>query len=146
MDVFRISKTINAPIRYVYSWCADFREADPKITGSKSKRVILEKTKKRVIYVQLFQREDGQEVAVDIVKLNPFKSWHLDYFGEEDDETGDYVLTSLGKNKTRLDMTFKEKWKEIAKIPSKKELVDHTSRVWDKYVAALEKDFTSGKK
>ena len=36
MDVIRVSKTINAPLRYVYDWCTDYRETDPQITGSKS--------------------------------------------------------------------------------------------------------------
>jgi hypothetical protein len=60
------------------------------LTGSKSQRRILEKTRKRVIYAQLYEGEDGKEkVAIDIVTLKPPHSWHLDYFGEEDDETGE---------------------------------------------------------
>jgi hypothetical protein len=47
MDVIRVSKTINAPLRYVYEWCTDFREDDPQITGSKSQRKVLEKTRKQ---------------------------------------------------------------------------------------------------
>src|SRR5271169_4859164 len=122
MDITRVSKTVNAPLRYVYDWCTDFRDTDPKITGSKSQRIILEKTRKRVVYAQVYQGADGsQKVAVDIVTLNPPHSWHLDYFGEEDDETGDYRLKSLGRNKTRLDMVFKEKWKNVASVPTLEE-------------------------
>ena len=82
-------------------------------------------------------------MAVDIITLKPPSSWHLDYFGEEDDETGEYRLKSLGKNKTRLDMVFREKWKNIAKVPSIEEQMRNTNEVWDKYVAALEKDYNS---
>ncbi len=147
MDVIRVSKTINAPLRYVYDWCTDYREDDPQITGSHSQRKILEKTKKRVIYAQIYVGADGnQKVAVDIVTLKSPTSWHLDYFGEEDDETGEYRLKSLGKGKTRLDMVFKEKWKSIAKVPSIAEQVKSTSEVWDKYVAALERDYSSEKR
>ncbi len=147
MDVFRVSKTINAPIRYVYNWCTDFSEDDPKLTGSKNQRKILEKTRKKTIYASLYDGADGkQKVAVNIVTLNPPTSWHLDFFGEEDDETGEYRLKSLGKDKTKLDMFFKEKWKNIAKIPSIKEQVNGTNEVWDKYVAALEKDYNSRKR
>jgi len=143
MDVTRVSKTINAPPKYVYEWCTDFREDDGKITGSKSQRKILEKTKKRVIYVQTYKGADGeQKVAVNIVTLRPPNSWHLDYFGEEDDETGDYVVKSLGKDKAKLDMVFKEKWKDMAKIPSIEEQTKQTNKVWDKYVEALEKDYS----
>jgi hypothetical protein len=143
MDTIRVSKTINAPLSYVFSWCTDFSEDDPKITGSKSQRKILEKTKKRVIYAQLYNDEKGQQkVAVDIVSLKSPRYWHLDYFGEEDDETGEYKLTRLGKNKTRLDMLFKEKWK-ISNPPTKAWQVQHTNEIWDKYIAALEHDYNS---
>ena len=147
MDVFRVSKIINAPLRPVYNWCTDFSEDDPQLTGSKSQRKILEKTKKRAIYVQIYEGADGkQKVGVNIVALKPPTSWHLDFFGEEDDETGEYRLRSLGKNKTKLDMLFKERWKNIAKIPSIEEQVKSTNEVWDKYVVALEKDYNSGKR
>jgi hypothetical protein len=146
MDVTRVSKTINAPPHYVYDWCTDFREDDSKITGSKSQRKILEKTKKRVIYVQIYKGEDGkQKVAVNIVTLRPLNAWHLDYFGEEDDEIGDYVVKNLGKDKTRLDMVFKEKWKNVAKIPSIEEQTKQSNKSWDKFVEALEKDYNSEK-
>lgn len=146
MDVFRVSKTINAPLRFTYNWCTDYSEDDPQITGSKSKRKILEKTKKRTIYAQIYEGADGeQKIAVDIVSLKPPTSWHLDYFGEEDDETADYSVTSLGKKKTRLDMVFREKWK-ITNSPTIKEQIKSTNRVWDKYIAALEKDYRSESK
>ncbi len=142
MDVFKVSKTVNASIKFAYEWCTDFNASDPKITGSSSERTILEKTKKRAIYVVNYKAADGsRKLNVNIVTLRPPNAWHLDQFGEEDNETGDYKLTSLGKNRTRLDMVFKEKWKKIAKIPSVKEQVKHTEEVWHKYVAALDKDY-----
>jgi len=144
LDVYRVSKTINAPLRFVYNWCTDFSETDPQLTGSTNQRKILEKTRKRKIYASIYKGADGeQKVSVNIVTLKPPTSWHLDYFGEEDDEIGEYRLRSLGKNKTRLDMLFKEKWKNISRIPSIKEQVDGTNEVWDKYVSALEKDYNS---
>ncbi len=146
MDVTRVSKTINAPLRFVYDWCTDFRDDDPRITGSGSQRVVVERTKKRVIYTQIYKGADGnQKVEVDIVTLQGPTSWHLDAFGQEEDETGDYRLKSLGRNKTRLDMVFRDKWKDIAKPPSKEENAKHTSEVWDKYKAALEKEYSKKK-
>jgi hypothetical protein len=147
MDILKVSKTIKAPLTYVYSWCTDYSQDDPKLTGSKSQRIILEKTKKRAVYVQIYNGMDGkQKVAVDMVSLRPPDSWHLDYFGEEDDETGEYRLKSLGKEKTRLDMVFKEKWKAVARVPSIEEQTRSTSEAWDRYVVALEKDYNSERK
>lgn len=141
MDITRVSKTINAPLRYVFQWCTDFRNDDPSITGSKSQRRVLEKTKKMAVYAQIYQGSDGsQKVAVNMVTLRPPNSWHLDYFGEEDDETGEYRLKDLGGGRTRLDMVFKEKWK-IENPPSLEEQAKQTSEVWDKYVRALEKEY-----
>ncbi len=93
---------INAPLRYVFNWCTDFREDDGDLTGSTSQRKILEKTKKRVVYASLYTGIDGnQKIGVNIVTLKAPTSWHLEYFGEEDNEIGEYKLSSLGKNKTK---------------------------------------------
>lgn len=145
MQVIRVSKTINAPARFAFNWCTDFREDDPALTGSKSQRKILEKTKKRAVFVSIYTGADGsQKIGVNIVTLNAPKSWHLEFFGDEDNEIGDYKIVSLGKNKTKLNMVFKETWK-IEPVPSIEEQVESTSKVWDQYVAALEKEYSSAK-
>jgi hypothetical protein len=145
MQTIKVTKTINAPLRYVFNWCTDFREDDPALTNSNGTRKILEKTKKRVVYAQLDPQEDGtQKIGVDYVTLKPPNSWHLEYFGEDDNELGEYKLTSLGKSKTKLTMIFKESWK-LEKVPTIEEQVASTSRSWDQFVAALEQDYNSGK-
>ena len=98
------------------------------------------KTKHRVIYLIQYPSRGKIRTGVNVVTLHPPKAWHLDLTGDEDDETGDYVLTSLGARKTRLDMTFSEHYK-IRNAPSKAQDVEHTHEIWDKYVAALEKDY-----
>lgn len=130
----------------MFNWCTDFREDDPALTGSKSVRRILEKSRKRVLYVSTETAVDGtQRVGVDLVTLKPPNSWHLEFFGEDDNEIGDYKLSSLGKNRTKLSMVFKESWK-LEEIPSVEEQVESTSKLWDKYVEVLEKDYASSKK
>lgn len=76
-DVVRVSRIIDAPLGFVYGWCTDFREDDSRITRSKSGRKILEKTKKRVIYVS---REKKMRAvgSASIVMLHPPDSWHVD--------------------------------------------------------------------
>ena len=78
--------------------------------------------------------------AVNVVTLYPQKAWHLDFIGDEDDEAGDYVLTSLGPQKTRLEMTFEEHYK-VRKAPTKTQDLKQTNIVWDKYVTALENEY-----
>lgn len=142
---FRISKIIHAPLPFVYNWCTDYRESDPKITDSKAKRKILLKTVRRVIYTSAYRSGGKPKTAVNVVTLYPPKWWHLDFIGDEDDETGDYKLTRLGPRKTRLDMSFIEHYK-MRKAPTKAEDAKHTHEVWDKYVAALERDYARRKK
>jgi hypothetical protein len=129
----------------VFNWCTDFRENDPALTGSNGKRIMLEKTKKRAVYASVYTGKDGnQKIGVNIVTLKAPTSWHLEYFGEEDTEIGDYKIVSLGKNKTKLNMVFKETWK-IDGEPSIEEQVESASKDWDKYVAVLEEEYTSSK-
>lgn len=105
---------------------------------------MLEKTKQRVIYT--IRGRSGAQVwnAANIVTLHPPKSWHLDSISDEDDEVGDYKLTSLGSKKTRLDMIFKEIWK-TSNVPNHATYVKHISEIWDKYKAALERDYKKRK-
>lgn len=135
-----VSKVIKAPIRFVYDWCTDYRESDTKITRSKAKRRILLKTEHRVIYLSSYKSGGKPRNAVNVVTLYPPKAWHLDFIGDDDDEVGDYVLTRLGPQRTRLDMTFEEHYK-MRRAPTKVKDLKHTNDVWDKYVAALQKDY-----
>ena len=139
-----VSKIINAPVRFVYNWCIDFREDDNKISGSKTRRIIMQKTKRRVVYISAFRWARNPMFGVNMVTLRPPNRWHLDYVGEEADEVGDYRLTRLGRGRTRLDMTFKEKYK-IRGAPTRKEDMNQTNEIWDRYVAALERDYARSK-
>ena len=140
-----LSKIIHAPLRFVYDWCTNYRETDPKITGSKSRRKILLRTKHRVVYTESYHSLGKPRTAVDVVTLFPPKGWHLDYVSDEDDEVGDYVLTSLGAQKTRIDFTFTEHWK-IHHAPAKAKYASSVSQVWDKYREALQKDYRRSKR
>jgi hypothetical protein len=80
--------------------------------------------------------------AVNIVSLKPPTRWHLDYVGQEADEIGEYRLTRQGPKKTKLDMRFKVKYK-IHGAPTSAEEAKQIGIVWDKYVRALEKEFST---
>jgi hypothetical protein len=137
-----VSKIINAPLKFVFDWCTDFREDDNQIAGSDTQRKILQKTKRRVIYISTYERDGRKMSGVNIVTLKPPKAWYLDYVGEEEDEIGSYKLRPLAAGKTRLDMTFTEKYK-ISNAPTTEEDKSHTEKMWNRYVAALESDYSS---
>jgi hypothetical protein len=135
-----VSKTIEAPLRFVFTWATDFRETDPKITGSSIKRNILLRTNHRVVYADSYRSHGKPLTGVSVVTLYPPNSWHLDYIGDEDDETGDYLLMPLGRGRTRIDMTFTEHYR-INNAPSRQEYARNDSEFWDKLVVALEKEY-----
>ncbi|HXZ98134.1 MAG TPA: hypothetical protein VED24_02070, partial [Candidatus Acidoferrum sp.] len=103
-----------------------------------------QKTKRHVVYISVFKWTGRSRYGVQIVTLRPPNRWHLDYFGEEADEIGYYRLTKLGPRRTRLDMTFKEKYK-ISGAPTRKEETKQTGVIWDRYVKALERDYARSK-
>jgi hypothetical protein len=144
---YRASRTFDAPIKYVYEWATDYTEGDNQIWGGKHRRVILLKSRTKAVYTSYKDGSDGKpRLAVRIVTFSPAKySWHLDYYGEEDLETGDYRLLSLGREKTRLDMLFRNQWKK-GKGPSAEDFQRETNEVWEKYAEALERDYNLGKK
>ena len=137
---WHISKTIHAPLGFVYDWCTNFRETDPKITASKQKRKILLRTKHRVIYTESYRSRGRPSTAVDVVTLFPPKGWHLDYVSDEDDEAADYTLTFLGPQETKFDITSTAHFK-VTHAPSKARYTSGVSKVWDKYSEVLEKDY-----
>jgi hypothetical protein len=144
IHVIHVSKIIHAPLRFVYDWCTDYQESDPKIMGSNAKRKILLKTEHRAIYISTYKSGGKLRSGVNVVTLYPPKAWCLDFIGDEDDEAGDYMLTRLGPRKTRLDMRFIEHYK-IRNAPTRAQDTKHTQELWDRIVASLERDYANRK-
>ena len=137
---YKVSKTFKAPLDFVFTWCTDFQEDDLKMIGSKNRRNIVEKTKRRVIWTVEGKKLPTQTDPVRVVWLRPPNSWHLEGCGDVS-ETGEYRLTTAGKSKTRLDMTFTETYSERSKVPSKKELEAEARDHWVHYGKHLEEDY-----
>ncbi|MCL5068585.1 MAG: hypothetical protein M1368_09580 [Thaumarchaeota archaeon] len=52
-----ISQIFDVPLAYVYGRCTDFTNDDPKIIGAPNSRHIVEKTKKRAVWIQHHTRD-----------------------------------------------------------------------------------------
>ena len=141
---YHVTKTIYAPLGFVYDWCTDYREDDNQITGSKNQFKILQKTKRRVIYLRTQEWMGKTVIGVKMVTLHPPKAWFLDQVGEDEDAIGTYKLTRLSPEKTRLDMAFTEMYK-TSLVRTKEEDRKDADEMWDKYVAALQEDYASAK-
>jgi hypothetical protein len=137
----KFSKVINAPLRFVYDWCTDYREDDYKITGAKSRRLIVEKTRQRAVYITQ-QRGTKVGTAVNMVTLHAPNRWYLESIGDQRNETGEYRLKKLGPRRTRLDMVFRMNWK-VPSAPTRAEFMKHLSESWEKYATKLVRDYKS---
>jgi hypothetical protein len=137
---YRVSKTFDVPLPFVYSWCTDFREDDMKMIGSKKRRHILERTRKMVIW-----RVEGKDVKSEfnpmrMVWLRPPDRWHLESCGDET-EVGEYKLIPLGKKKTRLDMTFRTTYYDPKDVVSSAAYAREAKAHWSGYGRQLERDY-----
>jgi hypothetical protein len=145
VDVYKAKKTFKAPLEYVFQWCTDFREDDGKMTGSKRKRTILEKTPTRIVWVMEYKQEGKPRQGLRVVWPHPPDSWTLDTCGDmaewDERERGEYKLTRKGKNKTRLDMKFWLTYNSKEHFPDKKEWAKETAETWETFASYLEKDY-----
>jgi hypothetical protein len=139
-ETYRVSKTLNAPIGFVYAWCTDYREDDPKMLGSKVRRRFHEKTEKRVIWTITGEDLPTGTDPVRVVWLRPPNAWHLETCGDET-LVGDYKLTTVGKNRTRLDMTFTKTYRSKKDVVDKETFERGTLDHWDHYAKFLEREY-----
>jgi hypothetical protein len=138
-ETYEASKVFHAPLDFVYAWCTDFREDDPKMVGSSNRRHILERTKKRVVWAV---EKKGKPLTdpIRVVWLAPPDSWHLETCGDGS-EVGDYKLTAVGPSKTRLDMKFLVTYSKKDEVETKESWNKDTKNHWDSYARHLEKDY-----
>jgi len=143
-QTYKVSQKFDAPLDFVYSWCTDFRDDDPKIIGSKTVRKIIEKSPERVIWRVRYKDGKGFQEGVRAVWLHPPNAWHLDTCGDGR-EVGEYKLTRLGRSKTRLDMKFVVTYDSPKEVEEKDEWEADGKEQWKIYRKALEADFKAGR-
>jgi hypothetical protein len=139
-EAYRITKTFNAPLGFVYKWCTDFRENDLRMVGSATRRVMLEHNNKHVVWRIVPKGAKKGILGIRSVWLMPPDRWHLDTSGDKH-LTGDYKLTRLGKAKTRLNMKFTETSVDKRKLEAPRSWEAETLEEWDAYARYLERDY-----
>jgi hypothetical protein len=143
----RLSLLIHAPSRYVYEWCTDYRSDDGRLSSRRpgpSFRVI-KISPRRVLRIRT-SRGSGRNsaIAIDLVRLNPPHSWHLDQIDETDRQALDYRVSSAGRARTRLLLLVTERW-VTPNYPTREELRAQVGRTWTRFAAAIEADYGAGR-
>lgn len=138
---YTITMKIKAPLDYAFKWCTDFDEGDTKITQSDSNRVLIEKKTDRVIYVMLAENDGNTRGRAYIVRLKPPNSWNMKAYGNGSDSTGEYKLTRISPDLTKLTVTFAHNFYDVAAMPAKSKKKLDSQATWNKYISALETDY-----
>jgi hypothetical protein len=138
---------VNAPRRYVYDWCTDYRSDDWRLQRKgaiKPRFRVLRVSPHRVIRVRIKPNvSDEPDIAVDLVRLDPPSDWHTDQIDEADRMAIDYHLVRLGPRRTRLELLVTERW-VTPDFPTPRELRKRVSATWDRLATALEERYRAG--
>jgi hypothetical protein len=143
----RVSLVIHAPSRYVYEWCTDYRSDDGRFSSRRhGPRFLVTKISPRRVLRIRVSKGSGREpaIAVDLVRLNPPHSWHLDQIDETDRQALDYRVSSVGRGRTRLQLLVTERW-VTPDFPTPEALRAQVAKTWAHFAAALEADYRAGR-
>ncbi len=142
-----MSTVIEAPLPYVYAWCTDYRPSDREFSraATRPRFRVVRLSPRRLLRIRTTPTGSGDPlVAVDLVRLSPPAAWHTDQIDETDRESVDYRLRRLGPRRTRLDLLVTERWL-TPDFPSREELRERLSTVWNRYREAIESDYRAGR-
>jgi hypothetical protein len=143
----RLSLAIRAPSRYVYEWCTDYRSDDGRFSRARPRPTfqVIRISARRVLRIRVHRgRGRDPAIAVELVRLNPPHSWHLDQIDETDRQSLDYRVTAIGRARTRLHLLVTERW-VTPDHPTKEELRARVAATWARFAAALEVDYRAGR-
>ncbi len=141
----RFSKAVDAPLRYVYDWCTDFRSDDAKLSGSRSRHRVIRVSPERLVRIRVARGGTrNPPMAVELVRLSPPNAWHKDTVDEIDLDSIDYKLTALGPKRTRIRLVIVERWL-TPDFPKKALWLRRSSKYWDELVRAIEERYRSGR-
>lgn len=141
----RISKPIEAPVRYAFDWLTDFRGSDGRFSRARPRFRMLRVAPDRIVRIRSSRTpSEHPAIAVELIRLRPPNAWHVDQIDEDDLETVEYRLTRRGPRSSKLTLEIVERWM-TRKHPTRAEWTAGAARFWDVIVAELEKSYRAGR-
>ena len=143
----RVSLVIHAPSRYVYDWSTDYRSDDGRFSNRRPRPSfrVIRISPRRVLRIRV-SRGSGRDpaIAVEAIRLNPPRSWHMDQIDETDQQSVDYRVSAVGRARTRLQLLSTERW-VTPEFPTREVLRAQIARTWARFAAAIEADYRAGR-
>ena len=140
--VYRARMNFRAPLSFVYRWCTDYRPDDSRLIGEEFERRILTRTRRHVLFEDLWWEPDGWRWRRSDVALQPPGLWVAESLGNVRDAHIEYRLTALPDDRTRLDLTKRRRpSRRVPRQPPKAELEKELDEMWRDYARSLERDY-----
>jgi hypothetical protein len=143
----RISLVIQAPARYVYEWCTDYRSDDGRLSRGRPRPTfrVIRVSPRRVVRIRVY-RGSGRDPALTVerIRLNPPRSWHQDQLDETDQQSVDYRVSPVGRARTRFQLLSTERWL-TPDFPTPEALRAQITETWARFAAAIEADYRAGR-
>jgi hypothetical protein len=138
---YHVRAQFRAPIGFVFDWCTDFARDDAAREKDRYVRKIVSRSDHRVVFEDLVDSPKGWNWARHDVSLYPPNRWHSESIGSHRTTSLEYVLTRLGPERTRLDLSWR-RWPTAlgSRIPRAK-LERAVTKSWKNFARALEKDY-----
>ena len=143
----RLSIAIRAPSRYVYEWCTDYRSDDGRFSRRRPRPRyrVFRISPRRVLRIRVAPGSGRDPaIAVDMVRLDPPRFWHLDQIDEADLQSVDYRVSVVGPARTRLQLSVTERWL-TPEFPTRAALRAQVANTWTRFAAAIEADYRAGR-
>ena len=146
-SIYEFRLRLPAPLPFTYAWCTDYSPEDPRLEGEKYTRRILRRTRRRVVYEDLYDEPSGWMWSHMEVDLHPPNRWHAESVGSHRTWSIDYELSSRDDGTTELWFRGKRRATELAgKNPPKAQLERELKGMWRNFGRALEKDYRASLK
>lgn len=139
---YQIRVAIRAPLGFVFRWCTDYDAKDAQRAGEKYERRIIQKTRRRAIYEDLWWESDGWRWRRYEVRLLPPDRWVAESVGNFRDAHIEYRLTEVGANRTQLELRMRRRpGPRSASQPTRVALERELVALWKNFARALERDY-----
>ncbi|MFZ0829529.1 MAG: hypothetical protein WCB18_02510 [Thermoplasmata archaeon] len=139
---YHVRATFRAPLPYVYAWCTDYTPGDAKLEGEKYQRKLIRRSRRHVTLEDLDESSTGWYWARLEVDLQPPDRWHLEVHGNMAQVIGDYQLTTLPDDRTRLDLWWRRRPGVLEFEHRPKKQAERSSTLgWQRFARALERDY-----
>jgi hypothetical protein len=140
--LYKFRVTLGVPLSFAYRWCTDYSSEDSALEKGGYQRKVLEKSRHRRVYEDLYARPTGWVWSRAIVTLHPPNKWHDDEVGNYADWSLDYQLTAIGSVRTELRIQGHRKPVVIGSVnPPNARFVEAATHAWKGFGRALERDY-----